>query len=1281
MVLYKKEKATLSEPLVLPSEFGVDTKVFVIRETGEWFPKYQDYIKRLWFYMQNNFTCEITSHTNLTFFQAMASEEEEFNRLETRFPIKIRAPMAEFLHFNPISRFDLLLEETYFKFKKLFFVDEAIFLKDMNITDANGNVINNISDNIFVTEFLKNHNMYFDREAAESFQMMNGADDNTTEIGVDLSNKWEIKEILDMGPEMPQKYRIYQPSSFIFIEVTAEEIRRERKSYTRHLVRSFMKLTLEKASRKNGSPWRVKEDYIQHYDLSPEWPVQFLKYKELPKAVRSNADTSEGLPPKKRGRPKSNNATVENDEKSGKKKPKSAKKEMLNDEFNTSKLPILPSDEALLNDKTNSNITYNNSDAEIRRSANNSSTKLTPEQSLPPQKQKVVFNPNVLKPKLAIVNDDEIPRVINKFIDIIPQQEALETIRHMAVKSLKEHDKSSKLKSDEELYALFGTLFFYGEAKTYQKLLEPSILQRGFKQYDENFTIKKFCNGKKARKQFDFFLILKIYIFMISFNEVLCLEVPTFQNFLVLLNNENQNKFSEQFSNKVAFEFVNKINDDKTGLLMDLKSQMNEKLFSAIPLLDFITVDEDKKEEHNTFTEGALEFNKFSIELICCLLRLFINEKGDWSVEIPNKWYSFDLKKDIEKEEAISIIFNDKESEFLATCSKYKDVSFSERLMKRNFGNGNWCLILLGIFEDSLHVLPLQDKMKDIIKKFIGDESIFGNKALNTKLLANFAENFKMNDRLNIIYVLMEIVTNYSIEIKQEVDKLSDYTTFLKSERFKTVRSVKTLIKEKNSLTAEKQKMQSSINGEESKESGEILKDLDDKLELVGKQITCKEQVREFWESQVRWAVQLRSKSLGSDRYGNTYWFLESYGSFDLNTLGELSGDELKRSGKIFVQGPKKNEIPMYYNGISYEEYLQKIEKYTTFDDGSILNDESMLILLKDRVWNNNYTNKDLTVLDWKFIDYGANFLVSDEDWGFIDNDDSLKELLNWLYKFGSSERHVKSNITSILESYNKEQLNNCFLYNEEVEGEENQELLKKIMGIYNTLENTDIEILKKLGEQKENYELWNTIIKEAIPTGNDDFGTNLLDALNQNFSDVSEELEKTKRSASNLNLVTSKSSKQEIEFGELSKNIEALTTQKQAIIEEIERNEEQIRRESTEAQALLQQAANDGKLPDIFKESQILKKISEITHLINKILQNNSEKNLKEIKTSYTNKTAVRYFKKNLQSGIAEVKNTKKGKKKTSPVFTVSTLSEKMDIIKDELNTFVSKKGFEEFI
>lgn len=1278
MVLYKKQKATLSEPLVLPSEFGVDTKVFVIRETGEWFPKYSDYIKRLWFYMQNNFTCEITSHTNLTFFQAMASEEEEFNRLEMRFPIKIRAPLAQYLHFNPTSRFDLLLEETYFKFKKLFFVDEVVFLKDMNITDANGNIINNISDNIFVTEFLRNHNMYFDRDAAEAYQTAAGLDDNTNEIGVDLSNKWEVKEIMDPTPNYPQRYRIYQPSSFIFIEVDCNEIRRERKSYTRHLVRSFMKLTLEKASRKNGSPWRVKEDYIQHYDLSPEWPVQFLKYKEVPKNTRGSSETGENTA-KKRGRPKSNNTPLETDEKSTKKKQKSTKKEVTNDDFKISKFSNTPSDDSLK--FVNKTAPKPASDAVTRKPTSSSFTKITPEPSLQPQKPKIIFNPNVVKPKMTIVNDDEIPRVIDKFNDMVSNNKWLKNIREIVIKSIREHDKFSPPKSDEELYDLFSTLYYYSEANSTDELINSSFLNQGFKQYDEKFAIKAFSKNRKTFYEFDFFLILRIYIFIINFNEVLCLEVPRFQDFLVLLNNESQNEHKKKYVDKVAFKFVSKPNEDEqSGLTHNLKTKMDNLLFKECSNLDLVPVSEKKDVELEESNEDSTDLNKFTIELICCLLRLFIDEKGNWSVEIPNKWYSPKLKKECDKEDAVTGLFNEKEIEFLESCSKFKDVSFSERLMNRQFANGNWCLILLGLLEDSIHVMPLQDKMINIIMLFIGDGTVHGNKTLNTKLLANFGENFKMKDRLNIIYVLMELVTNYSTEMKQEVDKFADYSTFLKSERFKTARSMKPISKEINSLLDKKSKLSTTQPNKDPAEIEKESKEIEEQIKNLQKQVACKEQIKEFWDSQVKWAMQLRSKSLGSDRYGNTYWYLESHGSFNLNTLGELTGNELKHSGKIFIQGPKKNEIPRYYNGITYEEYLKKIEKYQIKDDGCIVNDENKLILLNSRIWNNLYTNKDLSVLDWKFIDCGRNFLVSEDDWCFIDDTETLNKLLNWLYKFGSTERHLKSNISSILESLNHEHPSLPLLYNEEFESEQCQHLLSDITDVYNGLKNDETSIIQQLANNPSKYEQWNKIIGEATVSDDVEAEEDSLIVMNKKLEEVASELDVKKYELVQLNISSTQPVVELPEHKELSKKIGELMEKKQAIIKEIEAYEEDKRAKAREAGLMMFENGSDVTLKESFKDSVILKKLTKIISKVNKIIElNDQAKN--DLKKSYVNERAIKYFKKNLQNATGEAKNVKKGKKKAAVIVTSIPLSERMSSIKEEMKLFISKKGLEEFI
>ncbi|KAL6930499.1 hypothetical protein ACO0R3_003618 [Hanseniaspora guilliermondii] len=1266
MVLYKKKKATLSNPLVLPSEFGVDTKVFVIRETGEWFPRYKDYIKRLWFYMHNNFTCEITSHTNLTFFQAMASEEEEFNKLEMRFPIKIRAPMAEFLHFNNISRFDLLLEEAYFKFKNLFFVDEVVFLKDMNITDANGNIINNISDNIFVTDFLKNHNMYFDRTAAESYQIMNGSDPDSNEIGVDLSNKWEVKEILHMGPNMPPKYRIYQPSSFIFIEVDASEIRRERKTYTRNLVRSFMKLTLEKASRKNGSPWRVKEDYIQHYDLSPEWPAQFLKYKEPIKYGRSSTELMDGLPPKKRGRPKS--STIVSDEKTSKKKIKSADKEGTPKD-----LKIISMEQKILNDVSNvKQVDAVKPTTEFKTSVSvkENTKQVNTEESIPVPKPKIVYSPNLAKVKMTMVNDNEIPRFLNKLTDMSMLQDSLTKTKEDVIKTVKEHDKFSSPKSDEELFELFDSLYYYGEVDKHQKLLEPNFFRRGLKQYDVNFEIKKFIRGRHTHKHWDFSLILRVYIFLINFNEVLCMDIPPFQEYLVLLNNERQRNTISQGEKQVLFKFTNKSNDDELSLIHDLKTHMSQRLFNSSTNIDIALSEQIDFNENEEIDKRTSSSNKFIIELICCLLRLFINESGEWTVEVPNQWYSNELKTDITNEEAISNVLKEREIEFLSTCAKYKDVTFSERLMKRNFANGNWCLILLGIIEDSFHLLPFQEKMKKIVTGFIGDESVYDFKALNTKLLANFNENFKMNECLEIIYVLMEIVINYGRDIKEQIDKVSDFTTFLKSERFKSTKSLKAAIKDKNLLLHEQQGKKSNIKEGESEQVSVELTELDKKIDSIGREIKQKEQIKEFWENKVRTVHQLRTKSLGTDRYGNTYWFLETHGPFDLNTFGKLKGGEVKRSGKLFIQGPRKSDISLYYNGLSYEEYLQKIEKYKVFDDGTIINDESKLILLYQRLWNNNYTNEDLSVLDWKFIDYGKDFLVSDDDWCFIDDDMILEDLLNWFNKFGSSEKHIKSNIMSILESYNKDELNNKLLYQEEVDDEISQQLMKQIQEVYESIDEDDVSLLKKLGDNSKLYDVWNKLISETLSKTNEEPKEDQISYLNGKLQKVSESLDETKEKIRKNNLYSVKSPKQQELFESLTKTRESLISEKQEILNAIDKYKEQRREHDIELSLALYQSGDQNDLSNIFEKSDTIKKIVKMNHIVNKMLKNLPHVDIGDLRMNYTNGMAMKYFKKNIQDGLTDVK---KNKKKSSKSYTVKSLKERMEETRKELTTFES--------
>ena len=127
MVLYKRKSITLPPLRVLPANINI--KVWHINETGEWFTNYNEYLERMDFYLGRHFTCEITGTSCLTFFEALNSEEHQFRAVEEKFPLKLREPVAKFLHFNDIRRVDLLVEQVYSKFKSDFYPGERVYLR------------------------------------------------------------------------------------------------------------------------------------------------------------------------------------------------------------------------------------------------------------------------------------------------------------------------------------------------------------------------------------------------------------------------------------------------------------------------------------------------------------------------------------------------------------------------------------------------------------------------------------------------------------------------------------------------------------------------------------------------------------------------------------------------------------------------------------------------------------------------------------------------------------------------------------------------------------------------------------------------------------------------------------------------------------------------------------------------------------------------------------------------------------------------------------------------
>lgn len=83
-----------------------------------------DYIDRYFFYRQKVFQCETTGKINLNFFEAMLSELQESNLIESQFPDALKGRVLKHVQFQTIGRMDHLVDHVYDRFRDVFYAKE-----------------------------------------------------------------------------------------------------------------------------------------------------------------------------------------------------------------------------------------------------------------------------------------------------------------------------------------------------------------------------------------------------------------------------------------------------------------------------------------------------------------------------------------------------------------------------------------------------------------------------------------------------------------------------------------------------------------------------------------------------------------------------------------------------------------------------------------------------------------------------------------------------------------------------------------------------------------------------------------------------------------------------------------------------------------------------------------------------------------------------------------------------------------------------------------------------
>ncbi|KAL8999079.1 MAG: hypothetical protein Q9169_001967 [Polycauliona sp. 2 TL-2023] len=243
MVLYKRKPVAL---VSRPSNLQDDQEVWIFEQTGEVFTTYQSYLQRGDFYRQKRFSCEITGHSALTFFDAFQSESDASGAVEDAFPDALKEPILRKVQFSTVSRLDHLVDHIYEDFKKDYYPKESI-----------------------VVTF----------------------DDGSRSSGI-LREKTKLPELLRPDGSIERtasiRYRVClnNPSDKEIV-VESKDLVRERKTFTKQRLRSFLKKTVEHESW-IGAPWCVKPEIANAYSIDCNVPTH-LTYEHQMAQRKANS--------------------------------------------------------------------------------------------------------------------------------------------------------------------------------------------------------------------------------------------------------------------------------------------------------------------------------------------------------------------------------------------------------------------------------------------------------------------------------------------------------------------------------------------------------------------------------------------------------------------------------------------------------------------------------------------------------------------------------------------------------------------------------------------------------------------------------------------------------------------------------------------------------------------------------------------------------------------------------------------------------------------------------
>ncbi|KAF8849236.1 hypothetical protein BDZ45DRAFT_634611 [Acephala macrosclerotiorum] len=232
MVLFKRKPVQYLSPPPIDND---DIEVWVIPQTDEIFTEYEQYLARMDFYKQRRFICQITGHSGLTFFDALASELAGAEEVEQAFPEALKGPILRRVQFQTISRIDTLVDLIFEEFRSDYYPGEAVTVHVVTGERLAGIVRDK-------TRF------------GQKIMPDGSINPPFSRYFVSLDNRPEEEAVVDDS-----------------------HITRDRKIFTKQVLRSFIKKTVTREAW-TGAPWLVKPEVAAVYHIDTRVPPH-LRYE------------------------------------------------------------------------------------------------------------------------------------------------------------------------------------------------------------------------------------------------------------------------------------------------------------------------------------------------------------------------------------------------------------------------------------------------------------------------------------------------------------------------------------------------------------------------------------------------------------------------------------------------------------------------------------------------------------------------------------------------------------------------------------------------------------------------------------------------------------------------------------------------------------------------------------------------------------------------------------------------------------------------------------------